>query len=215
MTHPDSPPEGAQKALIDAGLKLFGTHGYDGTSTRAIAAEAGVNIALIAYHFGGKDGLRQACAREVARRIRNATETADIPPDLTAGQAQARLETVLRGIVAFLCGAPGSEHAVRFMLSEVTKGGPVMDEVYEAFLEPKHRQLSTLFAIASGQPPESDAVKLTVFSLLGQIAYFRLAAPLVSRRMGWPGLGPEQAQAIENMALTNLRCLLSNQGPTS
>ena len=58
------PPSAEQtrQALIRAALKLFGAKGFDGTSTREIAAAARANIGSIAYHFGGKEGLRLACA---------------------------------------------------------------------------------------------------------------------------------------------------------
>jgi len=36
---------------------LFLEHGYQGTTVRAIAASAGVDSALISYHFGSKQGL--------------------------------------------------------------------------------------------------------------------------------------------------------------
>ncbi len=58
--------EATRAALIEAGLKLFGTHGYDAVSTRQIADAAEANIGSIAYHFGGKPGLRLACAQFVA-----------------------------------------------------------------------------------------------------------------------------------------------------
>ena len=54
-------------ALVRAALKLFGRQGFDGTSTREIAAEAKANIGSIAYHFGGKEGLRAACAQTYRR----------------------------------------------------------------------------------------------------------------------------------------------------
>lgn len=43
--------------VIEAAIKLFHMYGYNGTSIRAIASEAGVNVALVSYYFGGKKGL--------------------------------------------------------------------------------------------------------------------------------------------------------------
>lgn len=47
--------------IIDAAFKLFGEHGYSGTSTRAIAAGAGVNEVTLFRHFGSKQNLFRAC----------------------------------------------------------------------------------------------------------------------------------------------------------
>lgn len=52
---PGNPPT---RALItEAARDLFLQHGYRGTTLRAVAAAAGVDSALIAYHFGSKQGL--------------------------------------------------------------------------------------------------------------------------------------------------------------
>ncbi|WP_281368830.1 TetR family transcriptional regulator [Phytohabitans rumicis] len=46
------------KARIAAAARgLFLEHGYQGTTVRAVAAAAGVDSALISYHFGSKQGL--------------------------------------------------------------------------------------------------------------------------------------------------------------
>ncbi|MCL1630637.1 forespore capture DNA-binding protein RefZ [Sporolactobacillus sp. CPB3-1] len=47
----------SKEAVIRSALKLFNMSGYDGVSVRAIASDAGVNIALVSYYFGGKQGL--------------------------------------------------------------------------------------------------------------------------------------------------------------
>ena len=47
-------------ALLSAGAALFAEGGFDGVPTTAVAARAGVNKALISYHFGGKRGLYRA-----------------------------------------------------------------------------------------------------------------------------------------------------------
>ncbi len=47
-------------AILDAAEKLFGQHGFDGASTRSIALEAGVNMAMLSYYFGSKEGVFKA-----------------------------------------------------------------------------------------------------------------------------------------------------------
>lgn len=51
----------APARIRDAAIRLFGARGYDGTSVRAIAAEAGVSPALVLHHYGSKEALRDAC----------------------------------------------------------------------------------------------------------------------------------------------------------
>src|ERR671937_2389293 len=41
-------------ALLTAGAELFAERGYDGVPVAAIAHKAGVNKAMVSYHFGGK-----------------------------------------------------------------------------------------------------------------------------------------------------------------
>jgi AcrR family transcriptional regulator len=43
--------------ILIAAEKLFSELGYEGTSTRQIAKEAGANMSMINYYFGSKDGV--------------------------------------------------------------------------------------------------------------------------------------------------------------
>ena len=70
----ESGADATRNSLIMAGLDLFGRHGFEGASTRNIAGAAKANIGSIAYHFGGKEGLRQACAEHVAGTMRGVVE---------------------------------------------------------------------------------------------------------------------------------------------
>src|SRR5262249_51780543 len=49
-----------REALLAAGAELFAERGYDGVPVWNIARAAGVNKAMISYHFGGKRGLYRA-----------------------------------------------------------------------------------------------------------------------------------------------------------
>ncbi|MDO7906789.1 TetR family transcriptional regulator [Paenibacillus sp. JX-17] len=57
MTH--SEPDIKMRIML-AAKKLFSQKGYDGTSIRQICEEACANVALVSYHFGGKEGVFQA-----------------------------------------------------------------------------------------------------------------------------------------------------------
>lgn len=54
-----------QEAILDAAEQVFATHGYEGATMREIAKKAGVNQALLHYHFETKDNLYE---RVVERR---------------------------------------------------------------------------------------------------------------------------------------------------
>ena len=49
-----------QIQIIETAERLFAERGFDGTSVRDIAHEAGVNIAMISYYFGSKEKLMEA-----------------------------------------------------------------------------------------------------------------------------------------------------------
>lgn len=202
----DSPKhDGTRAALIAAALHLFGKQGYAATSTREIAARAGTNVASIAYHFGGKEGLRSACGAAVAERVAQVTGPPQEHGPLSPAEAGAILEAGLRAAVRFLTAASDSEHVVGFMFREMTEPGGVLDEVYARFIEAKHRELCTLWAAATGREAESEETRLAVFATVGQAVYFRFGRPIVLKRMGWASIGPEEAERIADVLVEYLR----------
>lgn len=52
-----SAPTTARSDILAAARRGFLEDGYAGTTMRAVAAEAGVDPALVSYHFGSKSGL--------------------------------------------------------------------------------------------------------------------------------------------------------------
>ena len=50
-------PSKTRDAILAAARERFSEQGYDRVRMRDVAAEAGVDVALVNYHFGSKDGL--------------------------------------------------------------------------------------------------------------------------------------------------------------
>ncbi|MBN9886864.1 CerR family C-terminal domain-containing protein [Pelagibaca abyssi] len=205
---PAASAESTRRNLIDAGFDLFGSRGYDATSTRRLAERAGANIASIAYHFGGKAGLRRACAEAAAQRIAGAVGAPRPRGDIAPEDAAAELERALRGLVQLLLDGEGARGLVGFMVRELNGSPETVTLIFERFLGPKHRELCTLWAAATGQPAESDAVRLSVFATIGQAVYFRIAEPVVLLGMGWQNLGPDEAECIADQLVAQLHAAL-------
>src|SRR3954452_1677841 len=57
----------SRRALLDAASVLFDERGYERTTVREVGERAGVDAALIARYFGGKEGLYLAALAESER----------------------------------------------------------------------------------------------------------------------------------------------------
>ena len=66
---PGRPSSGARERILDAALEVLKADGYAGLTTAKVAARSGQNKALIAYHFGSKQGLVTAVGRQVTESV--------------------------------------------------------------------------------------------------------------------------------------------------
>jgi AcrR family transcriptional regulator len=65
-----------REALLDIACGVFARSSYRGTTTKSIAAEAGVTEPILYRHFGSKRGLYLACLEEASLRVRETWELA-------------------------------------------------------------------------------------------------------------------------------------------
>ena len=208
-----SPAELTRAALVRAALRLFGRQGFDGTSTREIAAEAQANIGSIAYHFGGKEGLRTAAADFIVETIQTvagqALGNAQAPVPGSPEAARAQLFAALERMVGFVVASPQAGEIVQFVLRELSHPTAALDRIYDGVFEPTHRRLCQLWEQATGEPAESEATRLTVFTLIGQVIYFRIGREAVMRRMGWRDIGAAEAAKVVAATSDNLKAILA------
>lgn len=87
--------------LLLAARELFAEKGYEKTSTREIADRVGANVALIAYHFGGKEELYLAVLEDLAASLQ-------VSPVFTVsldGVDHATFRYLVRSVFALHIGA--------------------------------------------------------------------------------------------------------------
>ena len=98
MSSPDTRSARAEltrAAIVDAALRMFRDQGYEATTMRAIAREAGVAIGNAYYYFSSKDELiLEYYARNHAEHVAASRPVLDTETDLAA-----RLRGVLRALI--------------------------------------------------------------------------------------------------------------------
>jgi TetR/AcrR family transcriptional regulator len=106
-----------REALLAAGTALFAERGYDGVPVWLIAEKAGVNKAMISYHFGGK---RQLYLAIVAATFAEIVPRVEALADSTRPAADA-----LREVIAVVgeVTTRRTPHFCTMMLREALSGG--------------------------------------------------------------------------------------------
>ncbi len=116
---PTTKAEQTRGAIVDAAMRLFRVSGYDRTTMRAIAAEAGVSVGNAYYYFGSKEHLVQAFYDQL--QVEHAEAAAQVLAD--EKPFAARLEGVL---LAWLdVAAPHHEFAGQFFRNAADPTSPL------------------------------------------------------------------------------------------
>jgi TetR/AcrR family transcriptional regulator len=156
---------GSREALLAAGTELFAEHGFDGASVSDIARKAGVNSAMISYHFGGKRELYLAILAATFEEI-----VADVER-IAASPAPA--PQVLREVIATIGEAATHRHPhfCTMMLREVLTGGPRLESLAQPVrvLAAVERIISR--GVREGAFRPVDPL-LTHLSLVGSLVFF-------------------------------------------
>lgn len=69
----------AAARIREAAIVRFARQGFDRTSVRQIASDAGVSPALVIHHFGSKEGLRAACDEALVSRLMTEKSKTEAP----------------------------------------------------------------------------------------------------------------------------------------
>ena len=181
-----------REALVAAGTELFAERGYDGVPVWAIAHKAGVNKAMINYHFGGKRKLYLAIVSVTfAEIVASVERLADSPRPAPE---------VLRELVAVVgeIATRRHPHFCSMMLREVVAGGKHLDP---ELIDNPARILGAVQRIVARGVSDGDFRPvdpvLTHLSLVGSLVFFFATARfrervLANRR---PAIKPPDAAA--------------------
>ena len=189
--------EATRRALVAAGTRLFAERGYDGVALSAVAARAGVNKAMVSYHFGGKRKLYSAIVTATFADIVARAEKLPV----SAQPAPA----LLRELIALVADTAGGRHPhfPAMMLREVLAGGKHLGAETLAYplrvAEVVRRIVERGVREGSFRPVDP---LLTHLSLVGSLLFFFATTGLRERLVAegrLPAVTPDAARYVEHM----------------
>lgn len=195
--------------LMESALLLFAERNFEGVGIREIAAKAGVNSALVQYHFGGKEGLYMAAMRwvdDMMKSIRPPFPPLPVPGDPQAREiAIAALQGYIRIILEqFLtCHGFGDRLPIPFEVAraahelwnrEMEAPRPAMREFILGVVRPHQAYLDTCIQTLRPDLSEED-VWLMGLSIHGQVIFLHKHLQLVQLMRG-QGFGPENLDVL-------------------
>jgi len=184
--------------LIDAAMVEFAAHGFEGASTRAIAAGAGAHQPQINYHFESKEALWHAVMDRMMEEIDEylATDTTN-PVELA--------ENLIRGFVRFAAARPELN---RMMIHEASSASERLTWLIETHVRPRYIGFMAIWEASqaagrgSKTPPE-----LAYHLVIGASSLLHANAPEVEALVG---IKPSDPAIVELHADAMVRLFLGD-----
>lgn len=162
--------------LLEAALVEFAAHGFEGASTRAIAARAGWHQPQINYYFSSKEELWRAAVDQLFQRL-DAEVIAGL--DGAADSPAAVLAAAVRRFVRFSARHPELH---RIMNLEATADSERLDWLVDGHVRERYAVVSRLWSAVRATGSGADLSALEVWELLIGVGALPFAnAPLLAR----------------------------------
>lgn len=167
-----------REKLLRSAARVFARHGYEGTGIRVVSADACVNVALVGYHFGNKEGIyrevvMQVCAL-VQERLGEAMAVARDAMAVVQGEAAAEAACRLLDPLIDMVLDPDTSDLARIMLHEQLDPGPGFDTFHQSLTVPFVELLGGLIARAR-RLPLGDDERMSALAILGMLLIFKSA----------------------------------------
>lgn len=172
--------EGDTRArILAAASEEFARHGYSGARIRAIVDAAGVNLAAVNYHFGGKDGLYRATLEALSRPADAALRGA---LDARGKSAESRLRRLIFGLLDDGTPASAAPRLSRILAHEAMDPERRDDHLLREVMRPRIELLRAVVRELAGPRVPEEEIALAAAGIAGQCLiqqYERWAIDLV------------------------------------
>jgi TetR/AcrR family transcriptional regulator, regulator of cefoperazone and chloramphenicol sensitivity len=205
--------EDTRRRLIEAAIEAFGTYGYDATSTRRLAEQAGTTLPSIQYYFGGKEGLYRSAIGDIvasldARLSPAATRVHETLADPAAPRPEliARLCDMLTALLGLV--AAGDDSRKRFINRAAIERNAALAALHEGMRRTMIDPCVALVARLTGRVREDETVVLRTLAVIGQVSVFCNSGARCA--LGWTDIGDRSVTAIQALVRQHIEAIFAS-----
>ena len=207
-----------RQRIIDAGVKLFGEHGFAGASTRDIAAAAEVNAPALQYYFENKEGLYLACAEYITNDLRDRFAPAMRQANAVLkneGDMDALVEAYLGIQRVMLDSVLSQPHASKKRLFVARELGDEEANVASKLLhrrlkQPLNKAMLSLLSRLTGLGANDPVTRIRSLTLKGLIMPFYHPPGACLDVLGWKEIDAARVALLKANVLEQTRTLLNS-----
>ena len=182
-----------QARIIEAAGEIFSESGYGHTTIRAISERAGVNVAAVNYHFGGKKNLYMAVLNYWRAK---AFEKYPFDASDLSAPPEERLTAFIRVLLFRVLDEGEGSRFARLMAQEFIRPTDGLGLVVEEVIRPLFKfHLATVRQLL-GEEADEQTVMLCCASVVGQVFQFYVGRHVMRELLNRESLSTQEIEAI-------------------
>ncbi len=168
----------SKKKIINSAIVLFANKGFESTSTREICKHAGVNLSLIPYYFGNKDGLYTNIIESIVNYgvsfLQEEIDAAEKVQSMTLNEKIYLYKTLLEKYANFLYSENVPNSFVVLMIKEQAVSHSKFGEMYSQKINILYKALREILASILNKKEDDKSIIFEVSSVIGQILSLKI-----------------------------------------
>ena len=159
-------PASTKARILEAAEEVFATRGFEGASTREIAARAGVNISSLHYHWESKETLYFAVFQNIYDRLIEISSQSVVPKLRSDGGEETDREDSVGRLFDFFLANP---NVPRLLLRRILENEEFGEEIERDILVPAWKTFAGWVQEFTGRKirdVDAQILMLTVHSTL-------------------------------------------------
>jgi len=207
---------GTRDQLLAAAAGVFAESGFRSATLRDICQRAGVNVAAVNYHFGGKQELyTEVLRRNYQRALQRFPPEGGVPPDAPAPR---RLHGFVRSFLHRILAEGIDSCDGRLLAREMVDPTAALDALVATEIRSLADRLSEIIRALLPKGADERTVRLCLAGVVGQIVFFHHCRPVITRM--FPDLQfaaselDDLADHITRFALSGIRGTARRQPPS-
>lgn len=204
----------SRKKIINSAIVLFANKGFESTSTREICKHAGVNLSLIPYYFGNKDGLYTSIIESIVNYglsfLQDEINTANQLEGMSREDKIGLYKTLLEKYADFLYSENVPNSFVILMIKEQAVSHSKFSEMYSQKINILYKALRKILASILDKKADDKTIIFEVSSIIGQILSFKIVHKVTLSSLNQDLYTKDDIKRVRNIILSHIETSLKN-----